>query len=54
MEIVIGLIMFSVGTVMASHMYYHCVHSCYLACKVNLNKQQLESRVKDWPASTND
>lgn len=40
MEIVIGLIMFSVGAVMASHMYYHCVYPYHPSRKLDINDEQ--------------
>jgi hypothetical protein len=47
MEIIIGLVIFSMGAMMASHMYCHCVHSSYLAWKVSSNSQQSKSGAKD-------
>jgi hypothetical protein len=41
MEIVVGFVMFSLGMLMASRMYRHCVHPCQSSRSII---QQIEQR----------
>jgi len=42
MEIIVGLIMFSLGMTMASRMYRHCVHQYHPSYKASVQLQDLD------------